>query len=106
MFLILSLIFGLIVPASVYLMSKNQTISRTTQKHIIFTIIFPPIIIFTSLAIMNLIAINTDYAIFPQDKVYRLNNGRGVGGVMVQFFLLCIIVTQLFNSIFITKKKN
>ena len=102
--LIISLIFGLIVPASVYLMSNNQNISRANQKKIIFTIVYPPIIIFTVLAIMNLITINTDFAIFQQDKIYRLNNGRGVGGVMVQFLLLCTIATQLFQSIFSAKK--
>lgn len=102
--LVLSLIFGLIVPTSVYLMANNQNISRANQKKIIFTLIYPPIIFFTALAIINLIAISTDFALFEHDKIYKLSNGRGVGGVMVQFLLLCTISTQLFQSIFSTKK--
>lgn len=104
LFLILSLIFSLIVPASIYLMTDNQNISRANQKKIIFTLIYPPIIFFTALAIINLIAISTDFALFEHDKIYKLSNGRGVGGVMVQFLLLCTISTQLFQSIFSTKK--
>lgn len=104
LFLMIALSFGLIVPTSVFLMSITHAISHSRKRRIILIIIYPPIIIFSGLAILNLMTISSGFAIFQLDRIYNINEGRGVGGVMVQVFLLLTITIQLFNYIFSSKK--
>lgn len=105
LFLILSLLSGLLVPACVFVMSITDNISNSTKKMIIFIIIYPPIIVFSGIAITNLMATSTGFSILLLDRLYGVNEGRGVGGVMVQAFLLLTITVQLLNYILLSKKK-
>ncbi len=105
LFLMLSLFFGLIVPASVFLMSVHHAISYSNKKKIVFFIISPPLMIFSALAITNLITTNSGFATFQFDKLYDINEGRNVGGVIVQVFLLVTITAQLLDYILSSMKK-
>lgn len=102
LYLILSLFFGLTVPTIIFLL---HAVSYSNKKRIIFLIIFPPLMVFSVLAITNLITASPEFSIFQLDRLYSVNEGRGVGGVMVQAFLLLIITFQLLSYIFYSLKK-
>jgi glycopeptide antibiotics resistance protein len=102
--LVLSLLFGLIVPAGVYLMHFIQSISHSNKKMVIFIIIYLPIIVFSGLALTNLLTTKVGFSIFELDKLYTINDGRGVGGVIVQALLLLAISFQLLSYALPSKK--
>lgn len=104
--LMLSLFFGLIVPTCVYFMSATHAISQSNKQKILLTLTYPPIIVFSVLAIINLLTINSGFSILELDRLYKVNEGRGVGGIIVQVFLLLTITIQLLSYILSTKKYN
>jgi glycopeptide antibiotics resistance protein len=106
LFLILSLFFVLTVPTSVFLMFKPYIISQRYKKRIIFILTFLPVMFFSLIAVKNLLVIDIGFSIFQSDRSYSTSDGRGVGGVVVQAFLLFIITTQLFNHIYSFEKKQ
>ena len=106
LFLLLSLFSGLLVPACVFVMSITDNISHSTKRMIIFIIIYPPIIVFSGIAITNLMATSAGFSILQLDRLYGINEGRGVGGVMVQALLLLTITAQLLHYVIYAKSST
>ena len=103
---VLSLLFGLTVPACVYWMTSNHAISYTGKKLISFCVLFAPIIIFSALSLADLISLNFGFSILQPERLYSAKETRSVGGQMVQMFLLLTIVTQLLSYISSHKKQK